>query len=275
MVHPARSPGNGKTNLDNKIAPPNEQAVRRQSGAGRFMFMKLEGSTAVITGATEGIGRAIAQALGSRGTRIAICARNADRVRQSVTELSRDGVQIVGSACDVSNEESVTSFASFVGASLGPVDILVNNAGVGHMAPVDKMALARFDETMAVNVRGPFLMTRAFLKEMKQRNRGHIVNIVSLAGRNGLPNGTAYSASKHAVLGFSKSLMLELRNHGIRVVAVCPGSVVTPFFDKSGMELQNPERKLQPEDVAQTVLTALELPDRALISELDVRPTNP
>jgi len=239
------------------------------------MFMKLDGATAVITGATEGIGRAIAQALGARGTRIAICARSADRVSQCVTDLERHGARAVGAACDVSDEASVTGFASFVSANLGPVDILVNNAGVGHMAPVDEMPCAQFDETMAVNVRGPFLMTRAFLRDMKQRHRGHIVNIVSLAGRNGLANGSAYSASKHAMLGFSKSLMLELRHDGIRVVAVCPGSVVTRFFDKSGIELQNPERKLRPEDVAQTVLTALELPERALVSELDVRPTNP
>jgi NAD(P)-dependent dehydrogenase (short-subunit alcohol dehydrogenase family) len=143
------------------------------------------------------------------------------------------------------------------------------------MAPVDELPLEQFDQTMSVNVRGPFLMTRAFLPEMKLRTRGQIVNIASLAGRNGFPGGTAYSASKHAVLGFSKSLMLELRQYGIRVVAVCPGSVVTPFFDKSGMELQSPERKLRAEDVAQTVVTALELPDRALISELDIRPTNP
>jgi 3-oxoacyl-[acyl-carrier protein] reductase len=237
--------------------------------------MKLHGSTAVISGATEGIGRAIAVMLGTRGAKLAICARSGDKVKETVAALQRDGVEVVGSSCDVSDEASVAEFATLVHEHLGPVDVLVNNAGVGHMAPVDELPLEQFDQTMSVNVRGPFLMTRAFLPEMKLRTRGQIVNIASLAGRNGFPGGTAYSASKHAVLGFSKSLMLELRQYGIRVVAVCPGSVVTPFFDKSGMELQSPERKLRAEDVAQTVVTALELPDRALISELDIRPTNP
>jgi 3-oxoacyl-[acyl-carrier protein] reductase len=101
------------------------------------------------------------------------------------------------------------------------------------------------------------------------------VNIASLAGRNPLPGGAAYAASKHAVLGFSKSLLLEIRQHGIRVIAICPGSVVSPFFQKSGAALEHPERKLLTEDVADTVVRALELPDRATISELDIRPSDP
>ncbi len=128
---------------------------------------------------------------------------------------------------------------------------------------------------MAVNVRGVFLITRAFLPAMRRRRSGHIVNIASLAGRNPVANGAAYAASKHAVLGFSKSLLMEVRQYDIRVVAICPGSVVTPFFEKSGAELDRPNRKLTPEDVAQTVVSTLELPDRALVSELDLRPTNP
>jgi 3-oxoacyl-[acyl-carrier protein] reductase len=104
---------------------------------------------------------------------------------------------------------------------------------------------------------------------------GHIVNIASLAGRNAVPQAAAYAASKHAVLGFSKSLFAEVRAQGVRVTAVCPGSVVTPFFEKSGVSIERPEAKLQPEDIADTVVAVLELPDRALISELDIRPANP
>ena len=166
-------------------------------------------------------------------------------------------------------------FADFVHDKLGPVQVLVNNAGLGHFATVEKLSVKQFDETFAVNVRGIFLMTRAFLPGMRKRKSGDIVNIASLAGRNGFVDGTAYTASKHAVLGFSKSLLLEVRKDNIRVIAICPGSVATPFFDKAGQELENADRVLTADDVAQAVIATLEVPGRAMISELDIRPTNP
>jgi 3-oxoacyl-[acyl-carrier protein] reductase len=158
---------------------------------------------------------------------------------------------------------------------LGPVDVVVNNAGLGHFAPVDELTVAQFDETMAVNVRGVFLVTRAFLPDMRKKKSGDIVNIASLAGKNAFLEGTAYSASKHAVLGFSKTLMLEVRKDNIRVISICPGSVDTPFFGKAGEELKNADRVLTASDVAQAVVGALEMPGRAMISELDIRPSNP
>jgi 3-oxoacyl-[acyl-carrier protein] reductase len=237
--------------------------------------MELKNANCIITGATEGIGRAIAFALADRGARLGVCARTANRVDTLLAELGERGVTAVGQACDVADEASVAAFAALARERLGAADVLINNAGLGHFAPVAEMTTAQFDETMAVNVRGVFLMTQAFLPQMRRRGRGHIVNIASLAGRNPVPGGAAYAASKHAVLGFSKSLFGEVRKEGIRVVAICPGSVVTPFFDKSGSELANPDRKLQADDVAATVVATLELPDRALVSELDIRPTNP
>jgi 3-oxoacyl-[acyl-carrier protein] reductase len=237
--------------------------------------MDLDKAICVVTGATEGIGRAIADRLASRGARLAVCARTGAKVTAVVQQLTKAGFTVVGQACDVADEADVTRFAAFVRDSLGPVDVLVNNAGLGHGGPVVEMSTAAFDETFAVNVRGTFLMTRAFLPDMLARGRGHVVNIASLAGRNPVPNAAAYSAAKHAVLGFSKSLFAEVRRQGVRVTAICPGSVVTPFFEKADMGLEHPDRKLQPEDVATTVIAALDLPDRALVSELDVRPTNP
>ena len=118
-------------------------------------------------------------------------------------------------------------------------------------------------------------MTREVLPEMRRRRRGTVVNVASLAGRNGFVGGTAYAASKHAVLGFSKSLMLEVRRDGIRVVAVCPGSVGTAMLRDQPLLKADPDKILTPEDVASTILHALELPERALVSELDIRPTNP
>lgn len=237
--------------------------------------MSLHDRTCIVTGATEGIGRAIVLALGKRGTKLAVCARSAPRVHALVEELQAAGVSAMGQPCDVAQADDVRAFVAAVHETHGPTDVLVNNAGLAHFTPVEDMSLDAFDETMAVNVRGVFLMTQAVLPEMKRRKRGAIVNIASLAGRNAVPGAAAYAASKHAVLGFSKSMFLEVRKYGIRVAAICPGSVVTPFFEKSGGTVEHPDRKLQPEDVADAVLAVLDLPERALISELDLRPTNP
>jgi 3-oxoacyl-[acyl-carrier protein] reductase len=236
--------------------------------------MSLEHRTCVVTGATDGIGRAVALALAHAGARLAVCARTGERVNELVRELRRDS-SVVGAPCDVSDEGAVETFASFVRERLGPVDVLVNNAGLARFGPAWELPVEAFDETMAVNVRGTYLMTRAFLPDMLTRGDGHIVNIASLAGRNPVPGGAAYAAAKHALLGFSKSLFGEVRKQGVRVTAICPGSVVTPFFEKSGASLDHPDRKLQPEDIADTVLAVLQLPPRALISELDIRPANP
>jgi len=229
----------------------------------------------IVTGATEGIGRAIASTLGRHGARVAVCARTAGRVSAVVEELTAEGVDAFGTSCDVGSEPSVTGFLQAARDRFGPVDVLVNNAGLAHFTPIEEMTVEAFDETFAVNVRGVFLMTRAVLPDMRSRGRGHIVNIASLAGRNPVPGAAAYAAAKHAVLGFSKSVFAEVRTEGVRVTTICPGSVATPFFEKTGTGLEAPERKLQAQDVADTVLATLLLPERALVSEVDLRPTNP
>jgi len=237
--------------------------------------MDLKGAVCVVTGGSEGIGRAIAGALGARGARLAICARTSGKVDAAVADLRETGSTAWGARCDVSDDRQVRDFADAVHRELGTVDVLVNNAGLGHLVPVEDMSLAQFDETFAVNVRGVFLMTKAFLPDMKAKQAGTIVNIASLAGRNPVQHLAAYAASKHAVLGFSKSLMLEVRKHHIRVVTICPGTVVTDIFGKSAREIERAEHKLLPEDVAHTVVATIEAAGRAMISELDIRPTNP
>ena len=238
--------------------------------------MDLTGSLAVVTGATEGIGRATAFALGRAGARVAICARTEDNVRATTRDLETDGIDAIGIPCDVSDPAGVDAFAAFVTRERGVPQVLVNNAGIGRFRPLVELSLDDWDETMGVNVRSLYLVTRAFLRGMLDARTGTIVNIASLAGRNGVEGGTAYCASKHAVLGFSKSLMLEVRKHGLRVVAICPGSVATPFTAKQrGRMPHNPDRVLSADDVAHAVLAALTVSDRAMISELDIRPTNP
>jgi 3-oxoacyl-[acyl-carrier protein] reductase len=237
--------------------------------------MDLQGALVLVTGATEGIGRAIAFELGRAGAKLAICARTAAAVRATVTELNTAGIDAIGMPCDVSNAAAVSQLAAYVTEQRGPPQVLVNNAGIGRLKLIEELALEDWDDTMAVNVRSLFLVTRAFLPAMRRAGRGTIVNLASLAGRNGFEGGTAYCASKHAVLGFSKALQAEVRKDNLRVVAICPGSVATPFMDKQTRLRPNPDRVLTADDVAHSVLAVLTLADRATVSELDIRPTNP
>jgi 3-oxoacyl-[acyl-carrier protein] reductase len=231
--------------------------------------------TALVTGATEGIGRATALALGRAGYRDGICSRADDKVETTLGELRAQGVTAAGAAADVADPDQVGHLVERVRGALGEIDVLVNNAGVLIARPFEELTLEDWDVTMATNLRGLYLTTRLVLPGMRARRRGTIVNIASLAGRNGFVGGSAYSASKHAVLGFSRSLMLEVRKDNVRVIAICPGSVATGMLRDQAMLKSDPERILRPEDVAASILHVLALPTGALVSELDIRPTNP
>ena len=232
-------------------------------------------STAFVTGATQGIGRATAFALGRAGYRVGVCARTASKVEAIVSELRAEGIEAAGAAADVADPEQVRHSVALVVAQLGEIGVLVNNAGVLIARPFEELTLEDWDVTIATNLRSLYLVTREVLPGMRRRREGTIVNVASLAGRNGFVGGTAYTASKHAVLGFARSLMLEVRKDGVRVVTVCPGSVDTDLLVDQPMLTPNRERILQPEDVADAILHAVRLPGRALVSELDIRPTNP
>jgi NAD(P)-dependent dehydrogenase (short-subunit alcohol dehydrogenase family) len=231
--------------------------------------------TALVTGASEGIGKATASALGRAGWQVGICARTPARVAAALVELRDEGVRASGQPADVGDPAQVGALVAQVEADLGPIDALINNAGVLIARPFLELSLEEWDRTMATNLRSLFLVTRAVLPGMLSRHQGDIVNVASLAGRNGFVGGTAYTASKHAVLGFSRALMLETRKQGIRVAAVCPGSVATGMLRDQPMLKADAERILRPEDVAATIVSILELPARALVSEIDIRPTNP
>lgn len=232
-------------------------------------------TAALVTGATQGIGRATAFALGRAGYRVGVCARTPARVDELVADLRKEEIDVAGACADVGDAAQAARAVEQITAAIGEIGVLVNNAGVLIARPFEEMTLEDWDATMMTNVRSLFLMTRAVLPAMRRRRQGDIVNVSSLAGRNGFPGGTAYTASKHAVLGFSRSLMLEVRKDNVRVITICPGSVDTPLLRDQPMLRTDPNRILRPEDVADTILNALLLPARALVSELDIRPTNP
>jgi 3-oxoacyl-[acyl-carrier protein] reductase len=230
---------------------------------------------ALVTGATRGIGRATAFALGHAGYAIGACGRDAAALGQLLDDLGRAGIAAAGCPADVADPAAVGALVSHVVERLGPVEVLVNNAGLGIFKPFADLTLEEWDRTMATNLRGLYVVTREVLPAMRKRGRGAVVNIASLAGRHGLAGGTAYSASKHAMLGFSRSLLLEVRKEGIRVITICPGTVDTSMMRDQSMLNPVYDRVLRSEDVAATVVSALSLPERALVSELDLRPTNP
>jgi len=232
-------------------------------------------ATALITGATEGIGRATAFALGRAGYRVGVLARTESKIRHLVAELKEEGIEAAGAAADVGQPDQVAPAVDQLTQTLGEMQVLVNNAGVLIAKPFHELTLDDWDATMATNVRSLYLMTRAVLPSMRRNRSGTIVNVASLAGRNGFVGGTAYTASKHAVLGFSRSLMLELRKEDIRVITILPGSVATGMLRDQTMLKSDPKKILRPDDVAATILHAIQLPERAMVSELDIRPTNP
>jgi 3-oxoacyl-[acyl-carrier protein] reductase len=231
--------------------------------------------TALVTGATEGIGRATTFALGRAGFAVGVCARTASKVAGLLADLRQAGIDAAGRPADVGNPDDVDRMVTEVEEEVGPVDVLVNNAGVLIGKKLEDLTLEDWDVTMATNVRSLFLVIRRVLPGMRERRHGTIVNVASVSGKFGFVGGTAYAASKHAVMGFSRSLMLETRRDGVRVVAVCPGSVATAMLQDQPLLKSDPARILQPEDVAESILLAVRLPARALVNELEIRPTDP
>jgi 3-oxoacyl-[acyl-carrier protein] reductase len=230
------------------------------------------GQVALVTGAAGAMGLATANMLAAEGYRVAMADLPGSKLHAAVTGI---GASARGFGFDVSDPAETEKAFKAIESELGVIDVLINNAGILIARPFEELTLEDWDATMSTNVRSLYLVTRAVLPGMRQRKHGSIVNVASLAGRNGFAGGTAYTASKHAVLGFSRSLMLEVRKDNVRVIAICPGSVDTSLLKDQPMLKSEPSRILQPEEVADTILHTLGLPERAMVSELDIRPTNP
>ncbi|HTX18389.1 MAG TPA: SDR family NAD(P)-dependent oxidoreductase [Bacteroidota bacterium] len=229
----------------------------------------LQGKVAVVTGASKGIGRSIAFELASVGAKIVLAARGEKDLEGATAAIRSSGGECLPVATDVSSETQVQLLVERTMEKFGRIDILINNAGFGKFSKVVDTEVGDFDGMMAVNLRGVFLMCKAVLPQMIAQRKGDIINIASLAGKNSFVGGATYSATKWGLIGFSRSLMLEVREFNIRVVSVCPGSVNTSFSDHS----RDAEKIIQPQDVAETVLFALTMPGRSNVSEIDIRPT--
>lgn len=231
----------------------------------------ISGSVAVVTGGTRGIGHSIALTLAELGATVVITGRSEERVRAATRALAERFPGCDGVVCDVSDRNTVESLGNLMRQKYGRLDILVNNAGVGGPAgPLHELDPQAWDRIFDTNVRGVFYMVRALVPLMIAAGGGHIVNISSLAGKNPLPRGAAYSASKWALNGLSYSVAEELRGRNIRVSVVCPGSVDTEFSPHAG---KDPGKMLRGEDVAHVVAMLVTQRPQSFVCEVLLRPT--
>ena len=231
----------------------------------------LAGQVAVVTGAGRGIGAAIAMSLAGLGAHTVLCGRTRETLEATAAAVHKQGGQSTVMECDVADLRSVESAAAQVERTFSRVDILVNNAGIGMLSvPLHQLPPDDWDRMMNTNLRGVYYCIRSFAPLMIRGRSGHIINISSLAGKNALPNGAAYSASKWGLNGLTYSVAEELRVHNIRVSVVCPGSVHTQFTPHAG---KTADKMLQASDVAHAVEMIVTQGPQSFASEILLRPT--
>jgi 3-oxoacyl-[acyl-carrier protein] reductase len=231
----------------------------------------LNGQVAVVTGAGRGIGAAIAGQLSNRGAAVALCGRTVATLETTAKSIAQSGGKSEVVPCDVSNLQSVEEAAKTIESLFGRIDILVNNAAIrGVEGPLYQLPPQVWDQILNTNLRGVYYMTRAFAPAMIRARSGHIINISSLAGKNPVPNGAAYSASKWGLNGLSYTVAEELRSHNIRVSVICPGSTETGLSPHTG---KDHSKMLQPEDIAHAVAMLVTQSQQSFVSEILIRPT--
>jgi 3-oxoacyl-[acyl-carrier protein] reductase len=229
----------------------------------------IQGAVALVTGASRGIGRSIALRLVSLGASVAVCGRDSKALASAEAELKKSGSLVYSQVADVTRASDVTSLVSKTENALGPITILVNNAGIGLFGPAHEKTEAEWDRVLGTNLKSVFLVSREVAPSMIRRRAGDIINISSLAGRNVFPGGGIYCASKWGLQGLSACMAEDLREYGIRVSVVCPGSVATEF---SGRKPKDPSKTLSPEDVAHAVAMIVTQGPQSFLSEVQLRP---
>src|SRR5580704_7597902 len=231
----------------------------------------LKGIVAIVTGASRGIGLAVAHRLGTLGAKLSLCARDARKLESAAGELLAGGAAgVFSAAVDVTHGEQILAFVRDTEEELGPVQILVNNAGIRYFGPTHEASEATWDSVLDTNLKAVFLMSKAVAAGMIERRGGQIINIASLAGKNAFAGGGIYCASKWGLLGLTECMAEDLRGYGVRVSAICPGSVATDFSPRGKKDIS---KMLQSEDIAHVVAMIVTQAPQSFISEVLLRPT--
>ncbi|MBM6384616.1 MULTISPECIES: 3-ketoacyl-ACP reductase [Paenibacillus] len=238
-------------------------------------MQSIAGKVALITGAGRGIGRAIAIAFAQEGIHVGLVGRTLENLQKVKEELKPYNVNVAIAAADVTDLDSITAAVESVRGELGAIDILINNAGIGKFGGFMELTPEEWTNIIDVNVKGVYYTTRAVLPEMMERNAGDIINISSTAGQKGAPLTSAYTASKAAVNGLTESLMLEVRKKNIRVTALTPSTVATDMAVELKLTDGNPDKVMQPEDLADLIVAQLKLHPRVLLKHAGLWSTNP
>ncbi len=234
---------------------------------------KLNNKTALITGGSKGIGYGIAAALMSQNMKVAITSRSQKAADEAAARLNESGVgEAMGIEADVRDAKSQQMAVDRLVQKWGTLDVLIANAGIGHFGSIETLTPEQWQETMDTNLTGAFYSIKASLAALK-KSKGYIITIASLAGTNFFAGGTAYNASKFGLVGFTQALMMDVRNDGIKVTTIMPGSVST-YFNNADPKTED-SWKIQPEDIGQMVVDLLRMHPRTLPSKIEVRPSMP
>lgn len=240
------------------------------------MSLSLKNKTAVITGAGKGIGRAIAEALAKEGVHLGLIARTSADLEALAGNLTNQyGIKAVGATADISVQSEAEAAYAAISQELGTADILINNAGIARFGNLLDMAPEEWKRVVDVNLMGTYHMLRTVLPGMVERSSGDVINISSTAGERGFATGSAYNASKFAVMGLTEAVLQEVRKHNIRVTALTPSTVNTELAVHAGLKIGEEDRMMQPEDVAELALAALKLPPRVFVKAAGIWTTNP
>lgn len=236
-------------------------------------MQNIENKVALITGGSKGIGYGVAESLMAEGMKVAITSRSQKSADEAAEQLNKAGKgEAFGVEADVRNYKSQQEAVEKAIDKYGQIDLLFANAGLGHFAPIDEMEVEQWQEVIDTNLNGVFYSIKAAVEELK-KTKGFIITLSSLAGTNFFPTGAAYNASKFGLTGFTQSVMLDLRQYGIRVSTIMPGSVATHFNGNTPNE--DDAWKIQPEDIGEMTVHLLKLDSRTLPSKIEVRPSMP
>jgi len=232
----------------------------------------LSGKVAYITGGSKGIGFGIAETLLKQGMKVAITSRSVDAAKKAAQALNKDESQVLALQSEVGSLESEINAVQKVIEHFGQLDVVIANAGVGHFASIENITAEQWKETIDTNLTGVFNSVKASIDALK-KTKGYIITIASLAGTNFFKDGAAYNASKFGLVGFSQAIMLDLRQYGIKVTTIMPGSVASHFNDHTPSDAD--AWKIQPEDIGEIIADLLKMNPRTLPSKIEVRPTIP